>query len=76
MGKSTKIWLVVGLFIIAGIIAFAIYKGIGSSQETTTITQGGATSKTTNGIGSLLGSIFGVGGVAGGIADLFKKDPE
>lgn len=60
MKRNTKIWLIVGLFVIAGIIAFAIYKGIGNSKDTTTTTSGGTTSTTTNGIGSLLTSIFGL----------------
>lgn len=58
MKSSTKVWLIIGLFIIAGIISFAIYKAIQDSKETTVITQGGSSSKSTNGIGSLLGSLL------------------
>lgn len=47
MEKKTKIWLVIGLFVIAGIIAFAIYKGIGTTKEVTTTTGGGTTTITT-----------------------------
>lgn len=57
MKNSTKIWLVVGLFIIAGIIAFAIYKGVGTSKDTTVTTSGGAVSQTSNGLGGLIASI-------------------
>ncbi|MCC6721741.1 MAG: hypothetical protein IT243_06020 [Bacteroidia bacterium] len=56
--SKTKIYLIIGLFVIAGIIAFAIYKGIGESKTTTTTTDGGTSSKTTNGIGDLLGDII------------------
>lgn len=59
MEKKTKIWLVVGLFIIAAIIAFAIYKGIGSSKDTVVVSTGGSTTTTTNGIGKLL-ALFGL----------------
>lgn len=58
MNKNTKTWLIVGLIIISIIIAFAIYKGVGNSQTTSTTTGGGSTSQTTNGIGDLLRSIF------------------
>jgi hypothetical protein len=59
MEKKTKIWLIVGLFVIAAIIAFAIYKGIGSSKDTTVVTQGGTTT-TNSGLGNLLGNLKGV----------------
>lgn len=57
MKNSTKIWLVVGLFIIAIIIAFAIYKGVGTSKDTTVTTSGGTVSQTSNGLGGLIASI-------------------
>lgn len=60
MKRSTKIWLIILLFVIAGIIAFAIYKGLGTSKDTTVTTTGGTTIKSTNGIGSLLLTIFGI----------------
>lgn len=72
MEKKTKIWLLVGLFVVAAIIAFAIYKGIGTSKETTVTTGSGSTTTTTNGIGQLLGSIFGTSG----IGSLFTKNNE
>lgn len=58
MQKNTKIWLVIGLFIIAGIIAFAIYKGIGSSKDITTTTGGGSTTTTLGGAGDFFKSFL------------------
>lgn len=58
MSKTARIWLVVGLFIIAGIIAFALYKGIGSSKDTTIVTSGGTTINESKGLGGLIGSIL------------------
>lgn len=61
MDKKTKVWLVIGLLVIAGIIGFAIYRGIGSSTDTTTVTSGGSMTRTTNGLGDLLKGLFGLG---------------
>lgn len=58
MSKTARIWLVVGLFIIAGIIAFALYKGIGASKDTTIVTSGGTTINESKGLGGLIGSIL------------------
>lgn len=52
-----KTLIIIGLFVIAAIIAFAIYKGIGASKDTTTSTLGGSTTVKTNGIGGVLGEI-------------------
>lgn len=51
---NKKKWLIIGLFVVAIIIAFAIYKGITSAKTVTTSTTGGGTTTTTNGIGSLV----------------------
>lgn len=55
MENKTKMWLLIGLFVVVIIIAFALYKGIGTSKITTTTTSAG--SQTTTGIGSLIGSL-------------------
>lgn len=57
MERKTKIWLIVGLLIIAAIIAFAIYKGIGASKDTVITTGGGTTTTSNNGIGGIISSV-------------------
>jgi len=54
MERKQKIWLIIGLFIVAAIIALAIYKGVGSSKTTEVITGGGTHSETTPGLGKLI----------------------
>lgn len=58
MENKTKTWLIIGLFIIAIIIAVAIYKGIQTAKTTTVSTTGGGSTTTTNGIGALLTPIL------------------
>lgn len=51
--SKTKIWLIVGLLVIAGI---AIWK-FGTSKDISTSTGGGITTQVKNGIGNLIDQI-------------------
>lgn len=55
--------VVFGIFVIALIIAFAIYKSLGQ-KDTVIVSGGGSTTTSTNGIGALLSG--GIGSSIGG----------
>jgi len=59
--SKTKIYMIIGLFILAAILLFAIIKGVGASRETTVINEsvGGATA-TSGGLGGLIASLKGI----------------
>ena len=58
MEKRTKTILIVGLFIIAAIIAFALYRGFGAAKDTTVTTGGGSTTTTKEGLGKFIVGLF------------------
>lgn len=55
---KNKGWIIFGIFVVAVIIAFAIYK-VSSTTNTVVTTSGGSTTEATNGIGNLLTQIVG-----------------
>lgn len=70
---KNKGWIIFGIFVIAAIIAFAIYKASGTTNTSITTT-GGSQTKATGGIGELLGGIFGTSSIGGIFSGLFGGD--
>lgn len=55
MENKTKTYMLIGFFVVAIIIAFAIYKAIGSSKDVNNITPSNqVTTNTSTGLGNLL----------------------
>lgn len=51
--KNNKGWIIFGIFVIAAIVAFAVYR-VAGTKNTTTISGGGSTIKSTKGLLGIL----------------------